>query len=103
MEADVADAVFVFFAFGVGLANPEARLAVRPTGGVLVMLHRFEAEKDQELAVECLRPREVADADDEVIDAEDAGHVTAPSRNNARGPARFGHALIARASASSSR
>src|SRR5512135_2357201 len=75
VEADVAAAVLVLLALAVGLADPEQRLAVAPAGGVGQIVFELEAQEAQNVAVELLRPREVADADRDVIDADDADHV----------------------------
>src|SRR5262249_40854462 len=79
VEADVALAVLALAALRVGGGDPEQRLAVAPAGHVGVLVFELEAEKAEQLAVELLRAREVANAEHQVIDADDAGHVSAPA------------------------
>src|SRR4051812_928073 len=45
VEADVADAGLVLPALRIGLANPEARLPVRPADRVLVFVEHLEAQE----------------------------------------------------------
>src|SRR5262249_3352696 len=78
VEADVALAVLALAALRVGGGDPEQRLAVAPAGHVGVVVFELEAEKAEQLAVEVLRAREVADAEHQVIDADDAGHGSLP-------------------------
>src|SRR5262249_55677579 len=78
VEADVALAVLALAALRVGGGDPEQRLAVAPAGHVTVVVFELEAEKAEQLAVEVLRAREVADAEHQVIDADDAGHGSLP-------------------------
>src|SRR5262245_48954227 len=77
VKADVALAVFTLLSLRVGGGDPEQGFAVAPAGHAAVLVFELEAEKAEELAVELLRAREVADAEHQVIDADDAGHVTA--------------------------
>src|SRR5262249_44436707 len=76
---DVALAVLALAALRVGGGDPEQRLAVAPAGHVGVVVFELEAEKTEQLAVEVLRAREVADAEHQVIDTDDAGHDVSPS------------------------
>src|SRR5262249_10879060 len=78
VEADVALAVLALAALRVGGGDPEQRLAVAPAGHVAVVVFELEAEKAEQLAVELLRAREVAHAEHQVIDADDAGHGLLP-------------------------
>ena len=75
VKADVALAVLVRLALCVGGGDPEQGLAVAPARHVGILVLELEAEKAEQLAVERLRAREVADAEHEVIDADDAGHA----------------------------
>src|SRR5262245_25147787 len=75
VEADVALTIFVRLAFRVGGGDPEQRLAVAPAGHVGILVLELEAEKAKQLAVEFLRAGEVADAEHQVIDADDARHA----------------------------
>src|SRR5262245_45149856 len=79
VEADVALAVLALLALRVGGGDPEQRLAVAPAGHVGVVVFELEAEEAEDLAVELLRAREVADAQHQVIDTDDAGHDVSPS------------------------
>ena len=74
MKADIAFAVFALLAFGVGGGDPEQRLAVAPAGHVGVVVFELEAEKVEQLAVKFLRAREIADAQNQMVDADDCGH-----------------------------
>src|SRR5262249_48788971 len=74
VKADVALAVLVLSPLRVGGSDPEQRLAVAPAGHVGVVVFELEAEKAEQLAVELLRAREVANAEHQVIDADDARH-----------------------------
>src|SRR5262249_54930708 len=74
MKADIAFAVFAFPAFGVGGGDPEQGLTVAPSGHVAIFVLELEAEKREELVVERLRAREVADAQNEMVNAGDLGH-----------------------------
>src|SRR5262245_48460253 len=78
VEADVALAVLALLALRVGGGDPEQRLAVAPAGHVGVVVFELEAEKAEQLAVELLRAGEVANAEHQVIDADDAGHGSLP-------------------------
>src|SRR5262249_4101180 len=78
VEADVALAVLALLALRVGGGDPEQRLAVAPAGHVGGVVFELEAEKAEQLAVELLRAREVADAEHQVIDTDDAGHDVSP-------------------------
>src|SRR4051794_19016938 len=75
VKSDVTLAVLVLLALGVGGGDPEQGLAVAPTRHVRIFVLELEAEKAEHLAVEVLRACEVADAEHEVIDADDAGHA----------------------------
>ena len=95
VKADVALAVLVLLALGVGGGDPEQRLAVAPARHVRILVLELEAEKAEHLAVEVLRAREVADAEHEVIDADDAGHgVLLSFRSRAHHPDRRPRAPI---------
>ena len=48
--------------------------AVPPAGHVRIFVFQLEAEKAEQLVVERLRAREIADAEHQMIDADDAGH-----------------------------
>src|SRR5262249_52167860 len=78
VKAGVALAVLALLALRIGGGDPEQRLAVAPAGHVGVVVFELEAEKAEQLAVELLRAREVADAEHQVIDADDAGHGVSP-------------------------
>src|SRR5262249_16854448 len=78
VKADVALAVLALSPLRVGGGDPEQRLAVAPAGHVGVVVFELEAEKAEQLAVEFLRAREVADAEHQVIDADDARHDVSP-------------------------
>src|SRR5262249_59958589 len=54
-------------------------IGVAQAGHVGVVVFELETEKAEQLAVELLRAREVADAEHQVIDADDAGHVSVPA------------------------
>src|SRR5215467_8216925 len=84
VEADVALAVLALSPLRVGGGDPEQRLAVAPAGHVGILVLELEAEKAEQLAVELLRAGEVADAEHQVIDADDAGHVSAPAAASRR-------------------
>src|SRR5262245_3078383 len=75
MEADVALAVLALSSLRVGGGDPEQRLAVAPARHVGILVFQLEAEEAEQLAVERLRALEVADAEHQVIDADDAGHA----------------------------
>src|SRR5438067_7739769 len=74
MEADIALAVLVPPALRIGGGDPEPRLAVPPAGHVRIFVFQLEAEEAEQLVVERLRAREIADAEHQMIDADDAGH-----------------------------
>src|ERR1700678_3785291 len=74
METDVAFAVFALLALRVGSGDPQQRLAVAPAGHVVIVMFELEAEKRQHFAVKFLGPREVADAQNQMVDADDARH-----------------------------
>src|SRR5262245_62039886 len=74
VEADVALAVLVLLAFRIGGGDPEQRLAVAPARHVGIFVLELEAEETKQLVVEFLRAGEIADAEHQVIDADDAGH-----------------------------
>src|SRR4051812_43803862 len=78
VKADVALAVLVLLALGIRGGDPEQGLAVAPARHVRIFVLELEAEEAEHLAVEVLRAREVADAEHEVIDADDAGHGGLP-------------------------
>ena len=78
MEANIADAVLVRAALGIGRADPEPRLAVGPADRVLVFIRDLEAEELEQPAVEGLRLLVVADPDHQVIDPNDAYHAVLP-------------------------
>src|SRR5207248_10227615 len=84
MKADVALAVLVPAAFAVGLRDPEQRLAVAPAGKAAAVVLQPEAEEAEHPGVVVLRAREIADAQHQMIDADDAGHFTASSPGIAR-------------------
>src|SRR5262249_43545467 len=88
VEPDVALAVLLPPAMCVGRGDPEQRLAVAPAGHLRIFVFQLEAEKAEQLAVERLRAHQIADAENEMIDADDTGHGGAPSRTGAR-PASF--------------
>ena len=75
VEADIADAVLVLAALGIGRADPEPRLAVGPADRVVVFVRDLEAEELEQPAVEGLRLLVVADPDHQVIDPDDAHHA----------------------------
>ena len=74
MKSDVALAIFPSFAFGVRRRDPEQGLAVAPAGHVLIIVFELEAEKAEQLAVIFLRARELADAENQMIDTDDFRH-----------------------------
>src|SRR5262249_50680236 len=74
VEADVALAGRVLLTLRIRLGDPEQRLALAPANHPPIAVLALEAEKRQQLAVERLRAREVADAQNQMIDADDAGH-----------------------------
>src|SRR5439155_8116476 len=76
VKADVTLAILALSPLRVSGRDPEQRLAVAPAGHVRVLVFELEAEKAEQLAVELLRTREIADAEHQVIDADDAGHDT---------------------------
>src|SRR5262249_13858449 len=78
VKADVALAVLALSPLRIGGGDPEQRLAVAPAGHVGILVLELEAEKAEQLAVELLRAREVADAEHQVIDADNAGHDAFP-------------------------
>src|SRR5215831_8196889 len=78
VKADVALAVLAPSPLRVGGGDPEQRLAVAPAGHVGILVLELEAEKAEQLTVEFLRAREIADAEHQVIDADDAGHDVSP-------------------------
>jgi hypothetical protein len=78
MKADIAFAMFVLSAFGIGGGNPEQRLAVAPPGHILVFMFELEAEEAQKLLVKCLRAREIAYAENQMIDADNARQLSIP-------------------------
>src|ERR1700733_7255974 len=76
VKADVALAVLVLFTLRVGGGDPEQGLAVAPAGHVVVLMLELESEKAQHLVVKLLRAGEIADAENEMIDANNARHET---------------------------
>jgi hypothetical protein len=64
----------VLSTLGVGSSDPKQRLAVAPTGHVLIFVFEFEADKGQKLLVKRLRTCEITDAENQMIDTDDAGH-----------------------------
>jgi hypothetical protein len=79
MEANVALAVLPLSTFRIGGGDPEQRLAVAPACHVGVVVFEFESEKAQQLPVKLLRAREIADAQNQMVDADDGGHKTLPT------------------------
>src|SRR5580704_13320718 len=79
MEADVALAVLPLSTFLIGGGDPKQRLAIAPARHVGVVVLQLESEKAQQLPVKLLRAREVADAQNQMIDADDGGHKTLPT------------------------
>jgi hypothetical protein len=75
VEANVPFAVFVLPALCVCLGNPEQGLAVGPAHHALVFRLHAEAEKLHQGGVEGLRFFEIAHADDQMIDADNAYHA----------------------------
>src|SRR2546426_565405 len=78
MKADIADAVAALAPARVRRADPEQRLAVAPPGGIGEFVLELEAEKAEHRVIEALGPGEVFDPEDEMIDADDAGHGETP-------------------------
>jgi len=78
MEADVALAVLPLSSFRIGSPDPEQGLAVAPAGNIGVVVFELESQKAQQLAVKLLRAREIADAQNQMIDADDGSHKTPP-------------------------
>ena len=74
MEADIAFAIFALSPLRVGGGDPEQGLAVAPARHVRVIVFALEAEEDKQLVVEVLRAGEIADAQHEMIDTDDARH-----------------------------
>src|SRR5215475_10047758 len=68
VQADIADAVGLAALSG---SNPVASLAVGPANGVGIFVGDLEAQEVEQLGVEGLGLRVVADADGNVIDADD--------------------------------
>src|SRR5262249_33783499 len=91
MEADVALAVLALPALRIGLRDPEQSLAVAPARHVGIVVLELEAEEAEQLAIEFLRAREIADAEPEVIDADDARHRLPPARPPAAAHAGAAH------------
>ena len=78
METDVALAIWPLLALGVGGGNPEQGLAVTPARHVGIVVFELEAEKAEQLVVEILGAGEIADAQDEMINADDARQQQQP-------------------------
>ena len=49
---------------------------LQPASHVGVIVLELEAEKTEQLAVESLRAREIADTENEMVDTDDARHET---------------------------
>jgi hypothetical protein len=64
----------VLSALGVGSGNPKQRLAVAPTGHIVKFVFEFEPKKGQQLLVKRLRACEITDAENQMIDTDDARH-----------------------------
>src|SRR5262249_55204093 len=102
VEADVALAMLSLFSLRVGGGDPAQRLAVAPAGHVCIAVLELEAGEAEQPAVDLLRARKGADAQDQMIDADDAGHGDSyscrpresgdPSRHKAR-PLDYGSPL----------
>src|ERR1051325_10299508 len=75
VEADIALAMRVLLALGIGLGDPEQCLAVAPAGHVAVLMFQLESQRTEHLGVEGLGALEITDADDQVVDADDACHA----------------------------
>ena len=75
VEADIALAVRMFLSLGVGLRDPEQGLAIAPAGHVAVLMFELESQRPEHLVVEVPGALEIADADDQVVDADDACHA----------------------------
>src|SRR6516164_255306 len=78
VESDIALAVFMLSASGIRSGNPEQRLAVAPSSHVLVLVFELEAEEAQQLLVKFLRAGEIADAKNQMIDADNASQLSDP-------------------------
>jgi hypothetical protein len=74
MKTNIALAIFVLPAFGIGGRDPEQGLAVAPSRHIVVFVLELEPEKGQELVVKSFRAREIADAEDQVVNTDDARH-----------------------------
>jgi len=74
MKANIALAILAFPTFGIGGGNPKQRLSVAPSGHIVVFVLEREAEKGQQLVIESLRPPEIADAENEMINTDNARH-----------------------------
>ena len=76
VKADIALAVCVLLAFRVGGRDPEQRLAVGPAHhAAFVFGLDAEAEERHQRRVEGFRFFEVADADHQMVDADNAHHL----------------------------
>src|SRR5580698_5049835 len=78
MKADIAFAILALASLFIGSRDPEQGLAVAPAGHLGVVMLQLEAEKFQQLAVELLRAGELADTQNEMIDADDTRHARPP-------------------------
>src|SRR3546814_9261859 len=96
VEADRADLVPALAA-RIRLPDPEPRLAVGPADHVGVLVQHLEAEEREQPAVEFLGFIVIADANGEMVDADDAHHAMfllcrrrlEPERNRARSISSF--------------
>jgi len=78
VESDIALAVFMLSASGIRSGNPEQRLAVAPSSHVRVLVFELEAQETQQLLVKLLRAGEIADAKNQMIDADNARQLPDP-------------------------
>src|SRR6185369_8407771 len=84
VKADIADAMRMLQALGIGLADPEQRLAVAPSGMAAVLVFEREAETAQHAIVEALGLREIRDADHQMVDTDHTRHrFTCPIKGGA--------------------
>jgi hypothetical protein len=75
MKADIALAVFVVPAFGIGGGDPEQRVAVGPAHhAALIFGLDAETEELHQRGIEFLRFLEVPDTDHQMVDADNAHH-----------------------------
>src|ERR1700722_2269638 len=80
MKADIAFAILVPASLLIRRRDPEQGLAIAPAGHVGVGVLQFEAEKFEELVVKLFRAGKLADAQNEMIDADHARHVRPPGK-----------------------